>query len=246
MYAMRPNMRVHPLSCVKWTLLCKSSSLCAPCENCATNTVFDRTLNNFAKEYHHTHHIFLFLLLKFFLIDLYLYQNKFYGYSCIHVLKLGWKCTITWYVTYRRRSNFARTNDTHPLLPSSLHIYTYINAVLFCWHLFLQVLFNVALVFGMYVRQCRPGNSGSLNCYGCSYTGIFTPYFCIWNINACIQILYTELLGVINICFKAQEFLLPLTTRKQFCGKFIIISLQIPPSKNVNYLLHTVLLCLIL
>lgn len=45
----------------------------------------------FAEEYHHAHHIFLFLLLKLiFLIDLYLHQTQFCGYSCIHInLSLG-------------------------------------------------------------------------------------------------------------------------------------------------------------
>jgi hypothetical protein len=46
---------------------------------------------HFTEEYHHTHHIFLFLSLKLiFLIDLYLHQTQFYGYSCIHInLSLG-------------------------------------------------------------------------------------------------------------------------------------------------------------
>jgi len=45
----------------------------------------------FAEEHHHTHHIFLFLLLKLiFVIDLYLHQTQLYGYSCIHInLSLG-------------------------------------------------------------------------------------------------------------------------------------------------------------
>jgi len=46
---------------------------------------------HFAEEYHYTHHIFLFLLLKLiFLIDIYLHQTQFYGYGCIHInLSLG-------------------------------------------------------------------------------------------------------------------------------------------------------------
>lgn len=44
-----------------------------------------------AEEYHHTHHIFLFLVLKLiFIIDLCLHQTQFYGCSCIHInLSLG-------------------------------------------------------------------------------------------------------------------------------------------------------------